>query len=203
MAVICVWTTLAPTCAASPHLSDQIHVCACNDLYGRAFANLAFACIDIQTYLCPLDQALCFASSPPLILIAVSSRSSSVASLFFFIIILLHSSSSSSSFLRLFFLLLVLSIPILLLILVMLTQVYPGALVDGRLMAAFQHLVASQGQEPKKAEAAVAARCQQLLAAMSPLPEDLKALAADPWTEQDDRWYYVTAAQQYGVVRRR
>ncbi len=84
----------------------------------------------------------------------------------------------------------------------MLTQVYPGALVDGRLMAAFQHLVASQGQEPKKAEAAVAARCQQLLAAMSPLPDDLKALAADPWTEQDDRWYYVTAAQHYGVVRR-
>ena len=87
------------------------------------------------------------------------------------------------------------------LILVILTQVYPGALVDGRLMAAFQHLVASQGQEPKKAEAAVAARCQQLLAAMSPLPDDLKALAADPWTEQDDRWYYVTAAQHYGVVR--
>ncbi len=58
---------------------------------------------------------------------------------------------------------------------------YPGALVDGRLMAAFQHLVASQGQEAKKAEAAV---------------------AADPWTEQDDRWYYVTAAQHYGVVRR-
>ncbi|KAL0050877.1 hypothetical protein WJX82_009288 [Trebouxia sp. C0006] len=79
-------------------------------------------------------------------------------------------------------------------------RVYPGALVDGRLMAAFQHLVASQGQEPKKAEAAVAARCQQLLAAMSPLPDDLKALAADPWTEQDDRWYYVTAAQHYGVA---
>lgn len=68
-------------------------------------------------------------------------------------------------------------------------------------MAAMQHLASAQGQEPKTAEAAVVARCQQLLAAMSPLPDDLKALAADPWTEQDDRWYYVTAAQHYGVVR--
>ena len=67
-------------------------------------------------------------------------------------------------------------------------------------MAAFQHLAAAQGENPKKAVAAVAERCQQLLAAMSPLPDDLKALAADPWTEQDDRWYYVTTAQHYGVV---
>ena len=67
-------------------------------------------------------------------------------------------------------------------------------------MAAFQHLAASQGEDPKKAVAAVAVRCQALLAAMSPLPDDLKALAADPWTEQDDRWYFVTTAQHYGVV---
>ena len=67
-------------------------------------------------------------------------------------------------------------------------------------MAAFQHLASSQGHDPKAAEVAVAARCQQLLAAMSPLPDDLKALAADPWTEQDDRWYYVTLAQHYGLV---
>ena len=80
-------------------------------------------------------------------------------------------------------------------------QVYPGALVDGRLIAAYQHLATSQGQDSESAVAAVAARCQQLLAAMTPLPDDLKALAADPWTEQDDRWYYVALAQHYGLVR--
>lgn len=36
---------------------------------------------------------------------------------------------------------------------------------------------------------------------MTPLPDDLKALAADPWTEQDDRWYFVALAQHYGLVR--
>ena len=80
-------------------------------------------------------------------------------------------------------------------------QVYPGALVDGRLMAAYQHLAKSQGQEAQSAVAAVAARCRHLLAAMTPLPDDLKALAADPWTEQDDRWYFVALAQHYGLVR--
>ena len=80
-------------------------------------------------------------------------------------------------------------------------QVYPGALVDGRLIAAYQHIATSQGQDPASAVAAVAARCQQLLASMTPLPDDLKALAADPWTEQDDRWYYVALAQHYGLVR--
>ena len=80
-------------------------------------------------------------------------------------------------------------------------QVYPGALVDGRLIAAYQHIATSQRQEPESAVAAVAARCRQLLATMTPLPDDLKALAADPWTEQDDRWYYVALAQHYGLVR--
>lgn len=80
-------------------------------------------------------------------------------------------------------------------------QVYPGALVDGRLIAAYQHIATSQGKEPESAVAAVAARCQQLLASMTPLLDDLKALAADPWTEQDDRWYYVALAQHYGLVR--
>ncbi|KAL3147314.1 hypothetical protein ABBQ32_002799 [Trebouxia sp. C0010 RCD-2024] len=80
-------------------------------------------------------------------------------------------------------------------------RVYPGALVDGRLIAAYQHLAKSQGQEAQSAVAAVAARCRQLLAAMTPLPDDLKALAADPWTEQDDRWYFVALAQHYGLVR--
>ena len=80
-------------------------------------------------------------------------------------------------------------------------QVYPGALVDGRLIAAYQHLAKATAADPQPAVAAVAARCQQLLAAMTPLPDDLKALAADPWTEQDDRWYYVALAQHYGLVR--
>ena len=80
-------------------------------------------------------------------------------------------------------------------------QVYPGALVDGRLIAAYQHIATAQGQEPESAVAAVAARCQQLLVTMTPLLDDLKALAADPWTEQDDRWYYVALAQHYGLVR--
>ena len=79
-------------------------------------------------------------------------------------------------------------------------QVYPGALVDGRLIAAYQHLAVAAGADPQTAVAAVAARCQQLLEAMTPLPDDLKALAADPWTEQDDRWYYVALAQHYGLV---
>ena len=79
-------------------------------------------------------------------------------------------------------------------------QVYPGALVDGRLMAAYQHIATTQGQDPQSAVAAVAARCQQLLATMTPLLDDLRALAADPWTEQDDRWYYVALAQHYGLV---
>lgn len=79
-------------------------------------------------------------------------------------------------------------------------QVYPGALVDGRLMAAYQHIATFQGQDPQSAVAAVAARCQQLLASMTLLLDDLKALAADPWTEQDDRWYYVALAQHYGLV---
>ena len=68
-------------------------------------------------------------------------------------------------------------------------------------MAAYQHLAKSQGQEAQSAVAAVAARCRHLLAAMTPLPDDLKALAADPWTEQDDRWYFVALAQHYGLVR--
>lgn len=80
-------------------------------------------------------------------------------------------------------------------------QLYPGPLVDGRLVAAYQHISTSQKQAPASAVAAVAARCQQLLASMTPLPDDLKALAADPWTEQDDRWYYVALAQHYGLVR--
>lgn len=79
-------------------------------------------------------------------------------------------------------------------------QVYPGAMVDGRLIAAYQHIAASQGQEPESAVVAVAVRCQQLLATMTPLLDDLKALAADPWTEQDDRWYFVALAQHYGLV---
>ena len=80
-------------------------------------------------------------------------------------------------------------------------QVYPGALVDGRLIAAYQHLAKAVAADPQSAVVAVAARCQQLLAAMTPLQDDLKALAADPWTEQDDRWYYVALAQHYGLVR--
>ena len=33
-----------------------------------------------------------------------------------------------------------------------------------------------------------------------PLLDDLKTLAADPWTEQDHWWYYIMTAQHRGVV---
>lgn len=74
------------------------------------------------------------------------------------------------------------------------TQVYNNGLVDDRMAAALHHIGSSvkddEDQAREYAMAAVIMRCCQLLTQMTPLADDLRALAKERETEPDDQGYY-------------